>query len=682
MTPMESKPVERLLAVGRGKSTHLGMVSLEYLDWSALVTLSSLPVEAPIEHVDFMALPKPERNKLKKAAFVSFGVFEDGHRNKDSVSSRSAAQLDYDKQTLKLFQRLEEEELTGGVLPFSYVGHTTRSHTDEAPRLRLMVPFSRDVTPEEYPRCVMAIHKLLDAPELDEGSLQPERLMYLPVVNRNAPFWCWQSRGTGYVDPDYLLSVGAPEEPEEEPNDLDVALSETPLTFHQKVNALAMKAFATWVPELFPEAQPYKDGYRIPSASLGRELEEDISIVSKGIKDFGVADIGDARHGKRSPVALVAEWKETATTDEAANWLCKRLGVEPSAMGAPVAHKPRADGSDNPFEVHEWSDYKQNYLSTPWIVKGVLPQAEVGILYGQSGSGKTFFVLDMAACIARGAEWRGRKVSDCRVVYVAAEAREGIKKRMDAYDQHICADGVRPAIIASAPNLLSTDTTKLAEAIGSAGLIILDTMAASHSGDENSAKDMGLFLAACKDLSQATGAMVLAVHHTGKEDSKGMRGSSALFAGADFVMEVFKNDNEHGAMLSKSRDDVTGTSFSFVLKRVVVGHDEDGDEVTTCVVEPIQKEVSKVTKKPKKLANTNDTRYDFSREMLALIEDLAYKSNTGKVHKDEIFEQLLHKYPGKLKRNLAAVLLRLEQLGAIRQTLDWYSVEEDEEALG
>jgi hypothetical protein len=345
-------------------------------------------------------------------------------------------------------------------------------------------------------------------------------------------------------------------------------------------------------------------------------------------------------------------------------------------------HKPRADGSDNPFAVHEWADYKQHYLSTPWIIKGVLPQAEVGILYGQSGSGKTFFMLDLAATVARGADWRGRKVSDCRVVYVAAEAREGIKKRMDAYDQHICADGIRPAIIASAPNLLSTDTSKLAEAIGSAGLIILDTMAASHSGDENSAKDMGLFLAACKDLSHATGAMVLAVHHTGKEDSKGMRGSSALFAGADFVMEVFKNDNEHGAMLSKSRDDVTGTSFSFVLKRVVVGHDEDGDEVTTCVVEPIQKEVSKVTKKPKKLANTNDTRYDFSREMLALIEDLAYKSNTGKVHKDEIFEQLLHKYPGKLKRNLAAVLLRLEQLGAIRQTLDWYSVEEDEEALG
>lgn len=373
-------------------------------------------------------------------------------------------------------------------------------------------------------------------------------------------------------------------------------------------------------------------------------------------------------------------WESFGRSDnpETLRALLKEFGQPPKEE-----HKPRAI-SGNPFAVHEWADYKQNYLSTPWIVKGVLPQAEVGILYGQSGSGKTFFVLDLAATIARGAEWRGRRVSTTRVVYVAAEAREGIKKRMDAYDQHVCPDGARPDIIASAPNLLSSDTTQLAEAIGRAGLIILDTMAASHSGDENSAKDMGLFLAACKDLSHATGAMVLAVHHTGKEESKGMRGSSALFAGADFVMEVFKNEKEHGAMLSKSRDDVTGTSFSFVLKRVVVGHDNEGDEVTTCVVEPIQKEVAKATrsKKPQKLANEGDSRYDFSREMLALIEKMVDESGSGKVHKDQIFDTLLHKYPGKMKKNLAVVLLRLEQLGAIRQTLDWYEVAEDEEELG
>jgi len=390
---------------------------------------------------------------------------------------------------------------------------------------------------------------------------------------------------------------------------------------------------------------------------------------------------------------LAYEWSSSSAkhTDEKFDTTWNSLG---RYTGRPVTlrsllkvagaeeHKPRADGSANPFAVHEWGSYKQNYLSTPWIIKGVLPQAEVGILYGQSGSGKTFFVLDMAACVARGAEWRGRKVSNCRVVYVAAEAREGIKKRMDAYDQHICADGARPDIIASAPNLLSTDTKQLIEAIGSAGLIILDTMAASHSGDENSAKDMGLFLAACKDISHATGAMVLAVHHTGKEDSKGMRGSSALFAGADFVMEIFKNKVgdrfEHGAMLSKSRDDVTGTSFGFELKRVTVGVDDEGDEVTTCVIEPVQKEVSKTPKRPRKLANLEDSRYDMHREILTIFERITDESPTKVVTDDQLLDAIIKKFPSKLRRNMVPLVLRLEEFGVIRRTEAGLSLADDD----
>jgi hypothetical protein len=408
----------------------------------------------------------------------------------------------------------------------------------------------------------------------------------------------------------------------------------------------------------------------------GRILHHQYGGGDEGLEIWNAWATNSSKWQAETEAAVWESFGHRHDAPETIRGLIKEFGQPPAEE-----HKPRAT-SDNPFMVHEWNAYKQNYLSTPWIIKGVLPQAEVGILYGQSGSGKTFFVLDLAATVARGAQWRGRKVSECRVVYVAAEAREGIKKRMDAYDQHITSDGKRPDVIASAPNLLSTDTKQLIEAIGSAGLIILDTMAASHSGDENSAKDMGLFLAACKDLSLATGAMVLAVHHTGKEESKGMRGSSALFAGADFVMEVFKNDKEHGAMLSKSRDDVTGTSFSFVLRRVVVGHDDEGDEVTTCVVEPIQKEVSKASKKPAKLANLNDPRYDLSREILAFIEDLIDRSASGKVHKDEVFKGLTQHYPDKLKKNLAVVVLRLEQIGAILQSHDWYSVAEDDLGIG
>ena len=412
----------------------------------------------------------------------------------------------------------------------------------------------------------------------------------------------------------------------------------------------------------------------------GRILHHQYEGEGEGLEIWNAWATNSSKWDAESEATVWESFGKRTDAPETIRSLIKQFGQPPGPRKE--EHKPRADGSGNPFAVHEWAEYKQNYLSTPWIIKGVLPQAEVGILYGQSGSGKTFFVLDMAATVARGAEWRGRKVSNCRVVYVAAEAREGIKKRMDAYDQHVCADGSRPDIIASSPNLLSTDTKQLIEAIGSAGLIILDTMAASHSGDENSAKDMGLFLAACKDISHATGAMVLAVHHTGKEDSKGMRGSSALFAGADFVMEIFKNkvgDHfEHGAMLSKSRDDITGTSFGFELKRVTVGVDDEGDDVTTCVIEPVQKEVSKTPKRPRKLANLEDSRYDMHREILTIFERITDESPTKVVTDDALLDAVLKKFPSKLRRNMIPLVLRLEEFGVIRRTEAGLSLADDD----
>ncbi|WP_420956606.1 DUF5906 domain-containing protein [Burkholderia gladioli] len=106
--------------------------------------------------------------------------------------------------------------------------------------------------------------------------------------------------------------------------------------FYKNVNDAAMKAFGHWVPVLFPEAIPYRGGFRVTSASLGRALEEDISIVADGIKDFGVADMGDAREGGRTPIDLVIEWMKGATPPsarEAARWLCDRMGVTPEALG-------------------------------------------------------------------------------------------------------------------------------------------------------------------------------------------------------------------------------------------------------------------------------------------------------------------------------------------------------------
>lgn len=103
-------------------------------------------------------------------------------------------------------------------------------------------------------------------------------------------------------------------------------------SFFQRVNDHAMADLAGWVPDLFPQAQRARSGYRVRSVDLGRSLEEDISIQPEGIVDFGLHDMGDENEGKRTPIALVAE-HEDLPADKAAYWLCDVLQLNPKALG-------------------------------------------------------------------------------------------------------------------------------------------------------------------------------------------------------------------------------------------------------------------------------------------------------------------------------------------------------------
>lgn len=112
--------------------------------------------------------------------------------------------------------------------------------------------------------------------------------------------------------------------------------------FFGRVNEAALANLTSWVPALFPAAREYQDGYRIASVDLGRDLEEDVSVVPDGIVDFGVADMGDERQGKRTPIDLVMEWSTRMFDDpldaptspfDAALWLCDCLGTPKEELG-------------------------------------------------------------------------------------------------------------------------------------------------------------------------------------------------------------------------------------------------------------------------------------------------------------------------------------------------------------
>lgn len=226
-----------------------------------------------------------------------------------------------------------------------------------------------------------------------------------------------------------------------------------------------------------------------------------------------------------------------------------------------------------------------------WIVKHVLPAAELVVLYGASGSGKSFLALDIAGCIARGVPWRGKRVRQGRVVYIAAEGAGGFRNRLKAYAiaNELDLNGLDIGVIHAAPNFLDkTDAAAVAASVkssGGASVIIVDTFAQTTAGgDENSGEDMGKALSHCKALHRHTGAVVLLVHHSGKDASKGARGWSGIRAAADAELEVVREESGRWLRLSKQKDGEDELRWGFELEVVQLGVDEDLDPVTSCVV--------------------------------------------------------------------------------------------------
>lgn len=235
------------------------------------------------------------------------------------------------------------------------------------------------------------------------------------------------------------------------------------------------------------------------------------------------------------------------------------------------------------------------FLNRPppkWIIKGVLPQAALAVIFGDSGSGKTFFALDMAISVATGRPWRDTPVAAGGVAYVVAEGAGGFVDRAFAYcHQHgLNPDEFPLHILADQPNLMQKpdvdDLIAELERCGPLSVIYLDTYArVMGEGNENEAKDVNKIVRNCAKIHQATKAIVVLIHHSGKDTTKGARGSGALRAAADAEIEVKKGGAFRTATITKMKDGADDAKFKFKLQSVVIGMDEDGEDRTSCVVE-------------------------------------------------------------------------------------------------
>jgi AAA domain-containing protein len=319
----------------------------------------------------------------------------------------------------------------------------------------------------------------------------------------------------------------------------------------------------------------------------------------------------------------------------------------------------------------------QPRLNDDYLVKTMIGRgAFIGIV-GPSGSGKTFFAGNLATHIAANLSYRGLRVNGGLVVYVALEGAASAENRFVAARADLKLDKAPPLKLTPGPvNLREvSDVATLVNFVRAAesehgvkvAAVFVDTLSrAMAGGDENSSEDMTALIAGADQVRLATGATVVMVHHTGKDESRGARGHSSFRAALDTEIEVTTNGGLHVANVTKQRDLPTGASYAFSLEVVEIGRDRDDEAVTTCVVRAAD---APATKRQAPTGKNQAT-------LLAALQEWV-RTHAGARHISSLDLRALAKAQGIAGKRLTETVAPLERLGWLQPAVGGFTLGED-----
>jgi len=236
-----------------------------------------------------------------------------------------------------------------------------------------------------------------------------------------------------------------------------------------------------------------------------------------------------------------------------------------------------------------------DYEAPDELIEGLLVMGSLTVTYGDSNSGKTFWALAMAAHIAMGRDFCGRKVDPGLVIYLASEAPGSIRSRMQAMKRYYDHDLSDLVMVPLPMNFYegdedANDVVDLVRAVSElkgkpVRLIVGDTLARMSAGaNENSGEDMGPVMARFDRVAQSTKAALHIIHHNGKDQAKGARGWSGIRAHIDTEIEVAEKDGTRSASVTKQRElPGKGEAIYFRLEVIEMGTTKFGKSATTCV---------------------------------------------------------------------------------------------------
>ena len=166
--------------------------------WPELVERLKKTVKTPETLKEYLAFKKDLQDERKDVGGFVGGVIQGGRRKKGSVTRRQLITLDVDFGSMDFF---DDFQMTYNCAAFVYGTH---KHQPTSPRLRLVIPLSRDVPQDEYEAVARKVAGNLGIELFDPTTFQPERLMYWPSTPKDVDYY-WDEQKGPWLDPDKVL---------------------------------------------------------------------------------------------------------------------------------------------------------------------------------------------------------------------------------------------------------------------------------------------------------------------------------------------------------------------------------------------------------------------------------------------------------------------------------------------
>lgn len=189
----------RRLSIAIGQSCRTLVWQNIQVSWEQLVQKMRVPVVTSEKYSEYMNMPLTAQSKIKDVGGFVGGFLHNGKRGKRNVMYRSLVTLDLDFADFKIWDRLV------WLFPnVSMILHGTHKCSLQTPRFRLILPLTRDVTPEEYVAISRKVAEWVGITVFDKTTFQCERLMYYPSVSSDMPYYYMEQNGF-FLDADRIL---------------------------------------------------------------------------------------------------------------------------------------------------------------------------------------------------------------------------------------------------------------------------------------------------------------------------------------------------------------------------------------------------------------------------------------------------------------------------------------------